>query len=560
MKKLVFLIILICLPTIVFAKSDLTIAPIDYVNGDSTLLESNGEYLLIDVGTWDNDTVINYLAKNNVTKFDIYLSHYDGDHWGYNKKDTSTNLINYLMSKHGSKYTIKNLYIPAISKRSKLTGSYGTYTLDKCYNLLDTDPDELKDECAIYKRHDYFVKKAKEYGINLIELKEGSTFKVGTTTAKVLYLNTDATVFQPLNNSSLVTMFTNGKIKFLTAGDIEEYAEQAILKRGIDITADIYKMSHHGGYMKNRISNSPSFLKRVNPKYVYLQTRYTLSSWWKGSEFNSYITGSGYYYVDGYPQRELADVANIYSYWTLGAHKVVGLDTAMVRAKFVVKNNEVFPIIENINNNNGRTITINYIDKNTKEVLKTKKYDFSLYSYVSDEGKNINRYHLFNYKETFPGYTLDSGEDKVVPNGYVNKNIVYNIYYKRNSYNIIIKHVDQNGNKLSEDSVTSYNYNASYSAKADSELLKDYELVEKPQNSSGKVSNDIVITFEYKLKDETNNGNNNQNTTNIQNNNTNNEDNKEDETNNNNNSNLKNETNDLKIKCYNYWSNTIIFI
>ena len=497
MKKLLF-ILLLFIPSIIYA-SDLTIAPIDYVNGDATLLESNGEYLLIDVGTWENDNVINYLAKNQVTKFDIYLSHYDADHWGYNKNDTTTNLINYLMSQNGSKYTIKNLYIPAISKRSKLTGSYGTYELDRCQNLLDSDPNDLKEECAIYKRHDYFVRKAKAYGINLVELKEGSTFKVGTTTAKVLYLNTDATVKHALNNCSLVTKFTNGKIKFLTAGDIEEFAEQEILKLGTDITADIYKMSHHGGYMTNRVSNSPSFLKRVNPKYVYLQTRHTLSSWWKGSEFNPKINGGGYYYVDGNPKKELADIANLYSYWTLPAHNTVSLESPFVRAKFVVKDNEVFPVIENLNKYNGRTITINYIDKSTNQILKTKKYDFSLYSYVTDEGKNKNRYHLFNYKEKFPYYELDSGEDEVVANGVVDKDITYNIYYKRETFDITIKHVTVDGKPITAEVVKELEYGSSYTEYVNDNLLEKYEVVEVPENKEGTLQENTEVTFVYKV-------------------------------------------------------------
>jgi hypothetical protein len=46
-------------------------------------------------------------------------------------------------------------------------------------------------------------------------------------------------------------MFTCGRVRFLTAGDIESGAEKDLLAKGLDLSADIFKLSHHGGSSGN---------------------------------------------------------------------------------------------------------------------------------------------------------------------------------------------------------------------------------------------------------------------------------------------------------------------
>lgn len=482
MKKFILLIMFLLLSFPIFVKaSDLTIMPIDYVNGDAALLESNGEYLLIDVGLGEDNTVLDFLDSKGITKFDLYLSHYDGDHFGssstnqvtVNEQAKTINLLHYIMSLNGTKYTIENLYIPAVFKR-------------------DSSEEYSTDETSLYNRHDYFVKAASLYDINCIELQTGKSFKFGNTTGEVLYLNTDPTVYSVLNNSSLVTMFTNGNVKFLTAGDIEEYIENKILENGIDVSADIYKLSHHGGYTTNHKSNTPAFLSKVSPKYTYAQFRYTIEG------FSNLILGNGYYYVDEINKIKLSDISNVYSNWNSQNN------SSHQNAKFVIEDDEITPIIENLTEY-GRSVTINYVDKDTNEALKTQKYNFSLYSYVTDQGVNQNQYHLYDYKKTFKGYTLDSGEDEIITNGDVIENLTYNVYYSKNSYTLTIKHIDEEGNVL-ENEVITYKYKTEYSIPKNEELLKEYDLIEQPSNSSGVIEQDEVVIYRYRKKQEVSGG------------------------------------------------------
>ena len=346
MKKIMCLsLYLIFIFPIIVKASDLTITPIDYSGGDSAILESNGKYLLMDVGEGDYDgndpsknTVIKYLDDNNITKFDLYLSHYHGDHYGGNKKTTisfngSTTdvpLFQYIMSLNGTKYTIENVYIPQVP--------------DIDFNPSNVDTENITNSDLIYLSHYRFKKTAEVFGINCIELEENSTFKLGKTNAKVLFLNQDFTIENVINNSSLVTKFTTSdkKVSFLTAGDIEQWSENQILSKGIDVSADIFKLSHHGTKYNTLISNTPAFLKAVSPKYTYLQLRY------KHANFTDDLVGGGYYYVDEINKIKLSDIANVYSNYN------------SKNAKFVINSGTITPVMNN--ETYGKTITLEFVD------------------------------------------------------------------------------------------------------------------------------------------------------------------------------------------------------
>ena len=94
---------------------NLKIMAIDYGGntfGDTVILESKGKYLLMDTGGFifskEDDHakyLIDYLEKNNINNFDIYISHYDHDH-RYNLK--------YLLD--NKKFNIGTVYLPKIDR------------------------------------------------------------------------------------------------------------------------------------------------------------------------------------------------------------------------------------------------------------------------------------------------------------------------------------------------------------------------------------------------------------------------------------------------------------
>ncbi|EKD58809.1 MAG: Metallo beta-lactamase family protein [uncultured bacterium] len=64
------------------------------------------------------------------------------------------------------------------------------------------------------------------------------------------------------NAGSVVARLVYGENSFLLTGDLPGEQEKEILARGINITSDVLKVSHHG----SKYSSSEDFLKEVGPR------------------------------------------------------------------------------------------------------------------------------------------------------------------------------------------------------------------------------------------------------------------------------------------------------
>ena len=77
------------------------------------------------------------------------------------------------------------------------------------------------------------------------------------------------------NNSSIVLKITYGKTEYLFTGDAEREAEQAILNRDEDISANVLKVGHHG----SDTSTSYVWLREIMPEYAIISVG-------KGNSYN----------------------------------------------------------------------------------------------------------------------------------------------------------------------------------------------------------------------------------------------------------------------------------
>ena len=385
MRKLVLGILLLlfvyAMPTVVLA-SDLTITAIGSANwGDSTLLESNGEYLLIDVTGGEVNDVFNYLESNNISKFDLYLSHYHWDHYGRDNQMKIENQTMSLMEYFMRTYDIGTLYLP--------------------------DDTAVIDNSGVLSIKNRLIEVANDMSIEVVILTRGSKFQFGSTSAEVLYVNKDSSIESLINNSSLVTMFTNGNTKYLNAGDIEQYTENKILDDGINISADIFKLSHHGlNYESGKyISNTANFINAIKPKYSYFM---------HNNPKNLYKCQSS---LDN-----LSSFSNVY---------MTGVNGNIT---FVVEDDVITPIAEK----NVNTLTINYVDKETNKILDTKTYQFN-----AQLGENTLKYYLYDYEKKFPNYAESDGNTVVPQSGVLDTNIVYTLYYSKVPDKIFAQFIDE---------------------------------------------------------------------------------------------------------------------
>jgi len=109
------------------------------------------------------------------------------------------------------------------------------------------------------------------------------TCEIAIGGAAVQVLNTASTpiydagypLYRRENNRSLVLRIKYGEKSFLFTGDIQEEAEESMLKakEPLPLSADVLKVPHHGG----PTSNDVTFIRAVNPKVAVISTGHAKS-------------------------------------------------------------------------------------------------------------------------------------------------------------------------------------------------------------------------------------------------------------------------------------------
>ena len=225
------------------SSGKMTITAIDLRGGNSgeaTMISAeDGTPLLVDSGDNANRAVFDWLDSNGYgrKRFNTLVTHWHDDHAG-----NTAEIIR--------KYNVGTVYLPATDYLDIRKTDY--YNYEKSY-ATDT------------------LRAAKARGTRVVYLKKGAVIKVGTgVSGEVLYINGSPITesgggIEHINNQSAVIMFTGGGSRFLTAGDLSYKGEERVLKSGVSLKADIFKMSHHG----YDTSCSWGFINAVNPTYAW---------------------------------------------------------------------------------------------------------------------------------------------------------------------------------------------------------------------------------------------------------------------------------------------------
>lgn len=246
---------------------------IDYLDegfGDGQMLSSAGSRLLIDTysaGSWN--ALNNWLNDRKYTDFDIYISHYHGDHMG-----NVENILN------DGKYKVNKLYLPDYGYMTG-SNSYMSDYRNRCESMMST---------------------ASAKGVEIVQLVRDSIFTVGDVIAEVLWgaeYEDDNHDTNYINNNSLVTRFTCGNTRYLNAGDIEVATEFEMLDAGVDLSADICKLSHHGG----DTSNTYDFLEAVGAAFYYYN--------YCGDTPSTFSPSDSWTYWSVHDAQELGNVASV---------------------------------------------------------------------------------------------------------------------------------------------------------------------------------------------------------------------------------------------------------
>jgi len=120
---------------------------------------------------------------------------------------------------------------------------------------------------AVDSEYDRFVSTLKWRKRLLTSVSAGQRFEIDGVAIEVLWPPPASGISVTSgNNDSVVLRLIYGSTSILLAGDIEEPAEEALVKSGIDLHADLLKVPHHG----SRTSSTKPFLEAVNPRYAVI--------------------------------------------------------------------------------------------------------------------------------------------------------------------------------------------------------------------------------------------------------------------------------------------------
>lgn len=194
---------------------------IDVGQGDSILIRQGEESMLIDVGeNKAGNKVVEYCKNQGITELEYVVgTHPHEDHIG------------------GMDDVINNIDVNEIM----LTKS--EYTNSTYEDVLSA---------------------AKEHNVKEIYPATGEIFSLGDAVFTIMAPNRSD--YLEVNNESLAIKMTYGNVAYLFCGDAEIESEYDMVENGIDLSADVIKLGHHG----SNTSSSQMILKTVKPSYAII--------------------------------------------------------------------------------------------------------------------------------------------------------------------------------------------------------------------------------------------------------------------------------------------------
>ena len=194
---------------------------IDVGQGDSILIEAEDSSMLIDAGENNYGLhVVDYLKSQDISNLDYVIgTHPHSDHIG---------------------------------------------GLDTVLKTCSVDKIIMPDVVHTTKTFDNVLTTIEENNLKLTRAVAGDVYRLGP--ASFTILAPVASSYQDINNYSIVIRLTYEDTSFLFTGDAEALSEKEILASGLDLSADVLKLGHHG----SAYSSSDAFLDAVDPSYAVI--------------------------------------------------------------------------------------------------------------------------------------------------------------------------------------------------------------------------------------------------------------------------------------------------
>lgn len=157
----------------------------------------------------------------------------------------------------------------------KLSLAIGTHAHSDHIGGMDTVLENIDSDMLIMGDYDYdtktygdVVEVAESKGVEYVRLDENMSFTFDDALFQV-YMPPEG-YGEDINDCSIWLMVTHGENKYLMYGDGGYRVEEDMIEAGVDLDADVLKVTHHG----SSDGSSDALLKAVSPKYAAISVGY----------------------------------------------------------------------------------------------------------------------------------------------------------------------------------------------------------------------------------------------------------------------------------------------
>lgn len=209
------------------AEDELQVHFIDVGNADCILVRQGSHNLLIDAAEHTREEPVReYLRRHGVKKLDLVIStHPHSDHMGG---------------------------MAAILEH---------FTVERF--IMSYMPEGEEPTTDVYERMLNALVRRK---ISVEEAQPGVIYTLGGAKIQLVAPHPLDKTIEDANQISVVARLTYGEYAFLFTGDAEMDLEERMVASGLELSADVLKVAHHG----SKTSSSTAFLRAVSPKYAVI--------------------------------------------------------------------------------------------------------------------------------------------------------------------------------------------------------------------------------------------------------------------------------------------------